>query len=119
MVKNNKRETPSLCQKNIQYLTYLNSLSNKNRKKFISLTSTRAQINSILEVFINFLNNNISCKRKLIYSLRKHKNYFSKLIKKSNSIKLKKKLLNTKTGGFLLQSILAVALPLLTRLFSK
>ena len=112
-----KRE--SLCKKHIHFLSYVNSLSNIKRKKIIQNISTKEEINSILEVFINFMNKNISCKKKIIKSIVKHKNYFNRLIKKSNSVKNKKRMLNSKIGGFLLQTILGLAIPLLTNLFRK
>ena len=109
----------SLCKKNIHFLNYINSLSTRQRKKVINLVSTKDEICSIFEIFINFLNNNINCKRKFIANIKRHENYFHKLVKKSNSLKQKKLLLTSKTGGFLMQTILALAVPLLTRLFSR
>ena len=113
-----KRNKNSLSEKNLQFLTYLNSLPRQKQTKIIKSICNQGEINSLLEIIIHFLNNNIKCKTSFIKKISKYKNYFNKLIKKSNSIRKKKKLLSSKVGGFLVQSILALAIPLLTKLFS-
>ena len=114
-----KREKVNLCKKNIVFLKYLNSLNKKQKNKYIKKISTKNELNTIIELFINFLNNNIKCKRQFLISIKKYKNHFYKIIKKSNSLHKKKKLLSGKVGGFLLQSILALAIPFLTKMFMK
>ena len=113
-----KKQKSSLCKSNINFLTYMHSLPIKKRNKIIKLTATPNEINSIIEIFINFISNGINCKKKFIQSVKKYSNYFHKLIKKSHSIKVKRGLLTSKTGGFLLQGLLAIALPVLKQLFS-
>ena len=107
----------NLCKKNIIFLKYFNSLNRKQKNKYINLISSKNEINTIIELFINFLNNNIKCKRQFLISIKKYKNHFYRIIKKSNSLSKKKKLLTNKVGGFLLQSILALAVPFLTKMF--
>ena len=114
-----KRNKKSLSEKNIKFLIYLNSLPRQKQIKIIKIFCNQGEINSLLEIIINFLNNNIKCKTSFIKKFSKYKNYFTKLIKKSNSIRKKRGLLSSKVGGFLVQSILALALPLLTKLFSQ
>ena len=108
----------SLCKKNLNFLTYINSLPIKQRNKIIKLTATSNEINSIIEIFINFINNGLKCKKTFVQSVKKYSKYFHKLIKKNRSIRQKRYLLTSKTGGFILQGILALALPFLKHLFT-
>ena len=107
----------SLCEKNLQFLSYIHSLPVKKRNRIIKLTATQNEINSIVEIFINFLNNNLNCGKKFIQSMKKYSNYFDKIIKKSQSIKKKIYMLSSKKGGFLLQSLLALAVPFFKKIF--
>ena len=111
-----KKNQKSRCKKNFEFLQYLNTLPAKRRKKLIHFCS-KNEIDSIIEVFINFLNNNISCKVKFIKSIKKYSKKFDKIIKKNTSISYKKKFLSNKVGGFLLEKIISFALPILKKLF--
>ena len=71
------KRTESKCKKNILFLKYLNSLDSKRRRKLIAICDKK-EIESIIEVFINFLHENISCKNKFIKSV---KNILKNLIK--------------------------------------
>ena len=113
-----KNKKNSLCRNNINFLSYIHSLPIKKRNKIIKLTATPNEINSIIEIFINFIDNGINCKKKFVQSVKKYSTYFHKLIKKSRPVKQKRGLLTSKTGGFLLQGLLAIALPVLKQLFS-
>ena len=115
MGKNIKR---NLCKDNLHFLKYINSLSRTRKNAFLKYGSNRKEIHSIIEIVINFLANNIKCKKSFILSLKKYNNYFNKIIKKNNSLKVKRNLLTSKTGGFIVQALLGIALPLLTKLFS-
>ena len=112
------RKNSSLCQNNISFLSYIHSLPIKKRNKILKTTATSNEINSIIEIFINFINNGLKCKKKFIQSVKKYSNYFHKLIKKTLPIKQKRQLLTSKKGGFILQGILSLALPILKQLFS-
>ena len=96
----------SLCKKNIAFLSYIHSLPVNKRNKVIRTIANKSELNAILELFINFLGNNIDCKHSFIESMKKHSLYFDKLISKSNSIKYKKQLLTNKKGGMILTSLL-------------
>ena len=50
--------------------------------------------------------------------MKKNYKYFDKIMNKSNSLNVKKKLLTSVKGGFLLRTILGLALPVLSKLFS-
>ena len=81
--------------------------------------ASKNEINSIVEIFLNFLNNNIHCGKAFVKSMKKHFSYFDKLTKRSFSLNSKKKLLSNKTGGFILQALLSLAIPIITKLFIK
>ena len=117
MYEKKDKKNISLCKKNFNFLKHINSLNSKQKKKYINFISTKSEINSVIEIFINFLNRNIKCRKGFLNSIKKHKKHFFKITKKSNSLNKKKKLLTSKVGGFLLQSILGIAIPLLTRMF--
>ena len=107
----------SLCKKNIAFLSYIHSLPVNKRNKVIRTIANKSELNAILELFINFLGNNIDCKHSFIESMKKHSLYFDKLISKSNSIKYKKQLLTNKKGGMILTSLLNLGLPLIKKIF--
>ena len=71
----------SKCKDNLIFLQYLNTLNSNRRKKIIK-NCNKKEIESIIEVFINFLHNNISCKTKFVKSIKKYSKNFSKIIKK-------------------------------------
>ena len=79
-----KNLKPSKCKNNLKFLEYLKTLSGNRRKKLLHYCS-KEEIESIIEIFINFLNNNISCKIKFIKSIKKYSKKFDKIIKKKNS----------------------------------
>lgn len=81
--------------------------------------ASSSEIKSVLEIFLNFLNKNISCSAKFIESMKKYSSEFVKLTNKKNSLKTKKLILSSKTGGFILQALLGLAVPLLSKLFLK
>lgn len=112
-----KKKNKSLCEKNIAFLSYLNTLNKSKRNKIIKNIANRNEINSIIEVFINFLNNNISCKKAFIKSMKKYTSYFDKIIIKSKSMKYKKQILSGKKGGFIISSLLSLALPIIKKIF--
>ena len=113
-----KKKNDNLCKNNISFLKYLHSISNSKRKKLINSIASKKEIDSILEIFLNFLENNLVCKNSFITSMKKNNKYFYKLMNKSNSLRKKKKLLTSPKGGFLMSSILAIAIPILAKLFS-
>ena len=112
-----KYKRHSLCKDNISFLNYLNSISNSKKSKVIKTIATKNEVNAIIEFFLNFLNNNLNCKKKFIKSMKKNHNYFDKIMNKSQSLTNKKKLLVSPKGGFILSRILALAIPVLTKLF--
>ena len=109
----------SVCRRNIYCLKYIYSLPFKKRNKIIRYIASSSEIKSILEIFLNFLNKNISCSRNFIESMKKYSNEFVKLSDKKKSLKSKKIILSSKKGGFILQALLGLSLPILSKLFLK
>ena len=69
----------SVCRRNIYFLKYIYSLPFKKRNKIIRYFASSSEIKSILEIFLNFLNKNISCSKNFIQSMKKYSNEFVKL----------------------------------------
>lgn len=113
------RQSQSLCKENIIFLKYLHKLSLKRRNKFIKNVCSKKEIDTISELVLNFLKGNIKCNKKLIRSLKKYSKYFSNIIKKSFSSAKKKIILSSKSGGFILSTLLNIGLPILSKLFLK
>ena len=116
MVKNKKKHSQSNCQKNIYFLKYLQTLPIKRRNKLIKDCS-KHELNAIIEIIFNFLYDNINISKYIIRSLKKYNRYFNLLIKKSTSNKIKKSILISPKGGFILSTLLRIGLPILTKLF--
>ena len=109
----------SACKKNIFFLKYLQSVSIKKRNNIIKKLCSNNELKAIIEIFLNFFHKNIHCKKSFIRFMKKYSNYFKKIINKSITISKKRILLTSKTGGFILTTLLNLALPLISRLFLK
>ena len=113
-----KKTKKSNCQKNLNFLKYIHTLPRNRRNKLLLHNTTTNEIKSICELVFNFLYNNIKCNKKLVKSLKKYTSLFTKLTKKSIPIKIKRKVLVSKTGGFILTTLLNIGIPLISKLFS-
>ena len=100
-------------------MEYLHELPLKRRNKFIRNICNKSEIQTISELVLNFLQNNINCSRKIVKSLRRYSKIFSSIIKKSITSTRKKKILTSKAGGFILTTLLNIGLPILSKLFLK
>ena len=96
LLKKNKKikKKQSLCKSNISFLKYLHSISKSKKNKLIKSFASKKEINAILEIFLNFLQNNLNCKNNFIKSMKKNYKYFDKIMNKSNSLNVKKKTFN-------------------------
>ena len=112
-----KKKNNSFCKKNIGFLHYIHNLPLSKRKKIITKFASKSEINSIVEVFWNFLNSKIHCQKNIIKALSNKKTYFNQIINKKNSIAFKRKKLTSKRGGFILQTLLGLALPVIKKIF--
>ena len=98
-------------------MKYISSLPIKKRSKIISRVADENEINSLIEIFKNFLYENISCSKSYLKSVQKYSPFFLQIIKKGKSLQSKKKLLTSKKGGFILNSLLALAIPIFKKIF--
>lgn len=113
---NHNSKIPS-CKRNIHFLKYIHSIPKNKRNNILKKVCSHDELNSIIEIFFNFLNKNIPCKNSFIKYLKKYSSHFFKITKKSNSNSIRRKLLTSKTGGFLLTTLLNIAIPLLSKLY--
>ena len=95
----NKNLKSSKCKNNLKFLEYLKTLSGNRRKKLLYHCS-KGEIESIIEIFINFLNNNVSCKIKFIKSIKKYSKKFDKIIKKKLLLVIKENFYQIKLEDF-------------------
>ena len=112
-----KKKRKSLCKENISFLNYINSIPSNKRKKVINFIANKNEINAIIEVVLNFLNKNLHCKKTLIRSMKKNYRYFDKLIDRKRNLSSKKKILTSPKGGYILSTLLGLALPILKKIF--
>ena len=117
LMKKNRNKRISFCKQNINFLKYISSLSIKKRGKIISRVADENEINSLIEIFKNFLYENISCSKSYLKSVQKYSPFFLQIIKKGKSLQSKKKILTSKKGGFILNSLLALTIPILKKIF--
>lgn len=80
----------------------------EKRAKLIGLLN-REQINTICEIFFNFLSQNLTTDNKVLNKLRKFKSLIRKVGAKSTGIKIKRALLGSKKGGGVLSILLPIA----------
>lgn len=95
-------------------LTLLSKLNKDKRKKFISLLKKR-EIDSISEIFNNFLNKRLTTDPRHINRLKPFSQQITAVARKKTATGLKKKILSSLKGG----NILAVLLPLAVNLIGK
>lgn len=77
----------------------------------------KGEIDSVCEIFLNVLKNNIPLTPKIAKKLRKHRKQCRELIDKKVSTNKKKKIIKGQVGGFLPALIAKIAAPLLGTLF--
>lgn len=104
--------------KNLDYLKVLSKCKCKMRKSILQ-NADQDLVSSICECIVNCLNGNISINSDIKEKIGKQKNFLRKVLKKNNSLKLKKQLLAQK-GGSILSLILPTVISGLTSyLFDK
>ena len=92
----------------------------KNKKQIIKLIkkSTPSEINSLSELAFNILNGNLTCTKHRRNKLKKQLHDLRLLGDKKSANKLKKKVL-MKGGGFLLGSLIPIAISAITSLLKR
>lgn len=97
-------------------LKLLSNLPKKKRNKVIALLK-KEEVNSISEIFKNFLNKNLTVDKKIIKKVNPYKKEIRRLALKSVPLKEKVKILISPRGGSLLGFLLPVAVNLISKLF--
>ena len=108
----------SLLEQHKAFITFLNTLDPKDSIKIISLAS-KPQINSISEIFANFLKLNLTQDPAVIRHLKPYKSAVRSVACKKNSIKKKKKILRSKRGGAILSFLIPLATSLIGSLLTR
>lgn len=108
----------SAVKKHKDFLTILakHGKSRGERNKIVDI-ACKGEIDSVCEVFLNVLKNNVSITPKIAKELRKHRKQCRELVDKKISTNKKKKILKGQVGGFLPALIAGIAGPLLGKIF--
>ena len=110
--------TKSLLEKNKEFILFLNSLSPTERSKILKNLGSQ-YINTICEIFSNFLKQNLTTCPKTISKVKKYKNYIRNLTRKRHSLSLKRKHIASKKGGAILSVLLPLAASLIGSLIGR
>ena len=106
----------SLSHQNNDFIKFLSKLPPQMRQKLLSsLTSTH--INTISEIFNNFLLKNLTQDSKVIKRLQKYKNQITEVSRKKTPIYKRKKILKSRKGGAILNILLPIAAAVVSSLF--
>ena len=107
----------SLAEDHIDFIQFLNKLSPEKRTKLIHSLSS-CHINTLSEIFKNFLLKNITTNPKIIKRLKPYKKEVGEVAKRKTPIYKKRKILKSIKGGAILSILLPVATAILSTLFS-
>lgn len=108
----------SLLEKNKEFILFLNKLSKKERSKILQNLGS-PYINTISEIFSNFLLQNLTQNHSVIKKVKQYKNEVRAISKKKAALHLKKKILTGRKGGAILSVLLPLAASLITSLISR
>lgn len=108
----------SLLEKNKDFILFLNKLSKKERSKILQNLGS-PYINTISEIFSNFLLQNLTQDHSVIKKLKNYKKEVRAISKKKSPLHLKKKLLKSKKGGAILSFLLPLAATLISSLIRR
>lgn len=108
----------SLLEKNKEFIIFLNRLQSCDRRKILSHLGGE-YINTIAEIFQNFLQQNLTRDPSIIKKVKSHSKQVKLVTLKSLPIYQKKKILQSKQGGALLSLLLPLATSLITGLINR
>ena len=112
-----KNKNPLLLQ-NKEFLVFLNGLSPEKRKKIL-VHLKKKQINTISEIFSNFLKRKLTLNKKIIKRASRYKKELRRIALKKTPLGEKIKVLSSQRGGNLLGVLLPTAVSLISSLFSR
>ena len=108
----------SLLEQNKEFIIFLNKLSKSERNRLLGVLGTK-YINTISEIFHNFLKQNLTSDTSVIKRVKPYKNEIRAISRKRLPIYKKRVLLQSKKGGSILSVLLPIASSLITSLFSR
>ena len=113
MTSCNKR---SLIDRNKEFVLFISRLSAKDRRKIINVLGSE-HINTISEIFQNFLKKNLTQDLGEIKKLTRYRQEVREIALKKIPLHRKKKILQTRKGGAILSVLLPLAAGLISSLF--
>ena len=105
----------SLLEKNKDFILFLNKLSPNERVKILQNLGS-PYINTISEIFSNFLLQNLTQDHRVIKKAQRFKKEVRTVSKKKAPLHLRKQILKSKKGGAILSVLLPLAASLITSL---
>ena len=104
----------SLIDKNCEFVIFLSKLSDRDRSRILAVLG-REHINTISEIFQNFLGKNLTQNLGCIKRLAKYRQQVREVALRRTPVYRKKEILQSRKGG----AILSVLLPLAAGLISS
>lgn len=101
-----------LLEVNKDIIRVLIKLKPKQRSGLIGVLKKK-QIETICEIFLNFLKKNITTDLKVVKKLKKYKSLIKRVISKKTGVKAKRLILRSKRGGGVLSILLPLAASLI------
>ena len=108
----------SLLEKNKEFILFLNKLSKPDRAKILHALGP-SYINTIAEIFSNFLQENLTTNLEAIEEVKKYKKEVRAIARKRLPTYLKKRLLVSKKGRAILSVLLPIAASLIGSLIGS
>ena len=105
-----------IAEQHIEFIQFLNKLSPDMRTRLICSLSS-CHINTLSEIFKNFLLKNITQDPNIIRRLKPYKKQVGEVAQKKTPIYKKKQILKSKKGGAILSALLPIAVGLISSLF--
>ena len=107
----------SLLEKNKEFTLFLNQLHSSERRKILVHLGGE-YINTIAEIFRNFLRLNLTRDPSVIRKVKLYRDHIKEVALKTVPLHQKKRILQSKQGGAILSVLLPLAASLITSLFT-
>ena len=108
----------SLLERNKEFIIFLNKLEPRIRRIILGNLGSE-YINTIAEIYRNFLQQNLTIVPAIIKKVHPHRERVRRICLKSIPLYRKKEILQSKDGGFVLNLLLPLAASLVTSLIAK
>ena len=103
---------------NKEFIEFFSKLSPRKKQNLIPVLS-KDQLNTISEVFKNFLKRNLTENPNIVKKLRRNQKEIKTVALKTTPLYKKKKILQTRKGGAILSILLPIAASIVTSLLTK